>query len=201
MFKLKIWLIATLFLGLSACQNTSITNVWSEANPKPYASMVVMVTYPEENIRRTIEDKLVSALIKSNVNASAFYRLYPNEQNFDGSELSTLFKNRSVQSVLTIKQIKLEHRVNIQTLPSFGFYGYGSFYGNNWHGYTEPIVTPYTVAKLEINLWDAQTQKLVWSASSEATNPDQITATAENLAKTTVKSLQQQGWVIAPIKK
>lgn len=205
MFKLliksKVWLLAPLLLGLSACQSTSITNVWSEANPKPYTSMVVMAAYPEENVRRTIEDKLVNALIESNVDASAFYRLYPNVENFDESELKTLFKNSSAQSVLTIKQIKLEHRVNIQTLPSFGFYGYGPFYGNGWYGYTEPIVTPYTVAKLEINLWDIQTQKLVWSASSEATNPDKIAATAESLAKTTIKSLQKQGWIMTPAKK
>lgn len=191
--KGKIWLICSLVLTLTACQSTQITNIWSEIPAKPFKSMMVMAAYSEENVRRTIEDKVVKTLEGSGVSALAFYRLYPAVQNLQEPKLRTLVKNSKVQSVLTIRQIHLEQRIRIQSMPSF--YGYGQFYRNGWYG-TEPIAIPYTVAILEINLWDTQTGKLVWSASSEAMNPNQIGSTAKSLAQTTVKALQKQGWIM-----
>lgn len=198
--KGKLWLITGILLSVTACQSTSITNSWSEANPKPYHSMIVVAAYSEENVRRTIEDKLVKALAENNVEASAFYRLHPNVQSFDETELRNLLKEAQAASILTIKQIQLDQRVHVQNLPSFGYYGYGLFYGNGWYGYNDPIVTPYIVAELEINLWDTKTGKLMWSASSEASNPTQIASTADSLAKTTIQRLQKQGWLETPAK-
>ncbi len=77
---------------------------------------------------------------------------------------------------------------------------YGSFYEYYFY-YSPAMYTPgnYETDKtyyIEINLYDADTEKLVWSSQSETTNPSSIESVAPYFAKTVVDQLIKDGMII-----
>ena len=74
--------------------------------------------------------------------------------------------------------------------------GYGGYYGRfyGYYSYYNPVMYDpgyYATDKnyyIEMNLYDAQTEALVWSAQSETTNPSSI----ESFSKTFAQSVEYQ---------
>ena len=60
--------------------------------------------------------------------------------------------------------------------------------------YTEPWIQPKYVS-LESNLYDINTEKLIWLASSETVDPEPVNEIVESLCKEVMKSLRKNGLI------
>ena len=95
-----------------------------------------------------------------------------------------------------IYTLSLHDALPISTV-SFGFYG--GFY--NYYNYRYPAVYDpgyYTQDKtyfLETNLYDAETEKLLWSAQSRTYNPIDIDSFSEEFAGIIVARLKKEGLI------
>jgi len=76
---------------------------------------------------------------------------------------------------------------------SYYAYGYSSFYSPGYY-------TDDKIYYFEANLYDAQTEKLVWSAQSKTYNPSSIDSFLDEYVEALSKQLAKDGVVKAPAK-
>ena len=80
---------------------------------------------------------------------------------------------------------------------------YGGYYGRftGYYSYYNPVMYDpgyYATDKnyyLEINLYDAKTEELVWSAQSETTNPTSIETFSNSFSQLVVNQLIKDGLI------
>ena len=171
-------------LLLTACATTDLTSSWKDPSyqHQPRTILVVAMTRKPIN-KRIIEDEFVRQLKARGTDALASYTLMPDEKQGDREFIAKTMKDHGAEAVLISRMARKK------TVHTFvpGRLTYPPSYYNNWRDYygygAQTVYTPgYTVedeyAVMEVNLYDAGSEKLIWSASSETeiegTNSGQI---------------------------
>jgi hypothetical protein len=210
MKKQYIQLAAMLLIFLSACSpSTRITGSWVDpsARQRPINNRSVFIASLTRNIevRTKLETALAAQATARNIRAvrsidtfsPEFYTSLPSKQ-----ALLSKIQGTGVTSILTVTLIKQESQQryvrgtsNYMPYPAFGWYG--GFY--NYYNYMYPTMYDpgyYVTDKtyfLESNLYDAQTEKLIWSAQSETVNPGSIDAFVKEYPKVLVGQMIKDG--------
>jgi len=186
-------LIIGLFIAMliTACATTKLTSVWKDQSyqKKPLKIMVIGIARKPVN-KRIFEDEFVRQLQELGTNAIAGYTVLPDLQQPDYGVIADKMKEYGADAVL------ITRLVNKKTLKT---YVPGTVYNPpvdyyNWRDYHrygyQAVYTPgYTVedeyAVVETNLYDAGTEKLVWSVSSET----EIRGTDQSLIKSFIRTM------------
>jgi len=165
---LRLTLVATIASG---CASTRLVNTWQDpkySGPSLTRIMVIDVT-KQAGIRRTFEDEFVRQLDAKGVRAVASYTLIPEDGAVAKERLAEAVKESGVQSVLITRLVRVETQTQIYAgsypPPYYGFYGYYSW---AWVGYYDPPqIYTYDVVIAETNLFDASSDTLIWSGTTE----------------------------------
>lgn len=96
--------------------------------------------------------------------------------------------------VTRLLRVDQREQVHEAATPYLGFYG---FYNRAWMAYSAPVVTRYKVAVMESKLWSADGQRLLWSALTESSDPDDLERTTRDFAKVVGEALARQGLIPA----
>lgn len=201
-----------ILLLLSACSpSTRITGSWVDptARTRPVDNRSVFLASLTRNIelRTKLENSLAAAASTRNIKtvrsvdtfSPEFYEHLPSKQ-----QLLSKIQGTNVTSILTISLIKQESeqryiRGTTQYMPyrSFGWYGgFYSYYNNMYSNMYDPgyYVTD-KIYFMESNLYDASTEKLIWSAQSETVNPGSIDAFVKEYPKVLMAQLIKDGLI------
>jgi hypothetical protein len=201
---------ALLIIFLSACSpSTRITGSWVDpaARQRPINDRSVFIASLTRNIevRTKLESSLAAQAAARNIKAvrsvdtfsPEFYQTLPSKQT-----LLSKIQGTGVTSILTVTLIKKASqqryvRGNTQYMPYRSFGWYGGFY--NYYNFMYPTmydpgyyVTDQTYF-LESNLYDASTEKLIWSAQSETVNPGSIDAFVKEYPKVLLSQMVKDG--------
>lgn len=207
--KLKNILYLSIFsLLLTACgTNTAIVGSYTspEAAEKAYDN--IMVTGLTRNIlpREVVETQTVNALRRNDVEASHSMDLISEHMNFDDQQVKDSVINavdeRGFDAYLVVTLLDKETETtyvpgNTSYAPLPGYPHYQNYWGYYTHNY-RVVYEPgyYTVDQLyymEANLFDAETEELVWSAQTRSYDPGSIQALADDLARTIASELESQ---------
>jgi hypothetical protein len=72
-----------------------------------------------------------------------------------------------------------------------GFYG---FYGSAWgYDYVPPMAVATTVITLETDVFDAAKLEMVWSGTTQTTNPTTINQEMRGFARIVIDAMAQRG--------
>ena len=192
---------------LCSCASVSVVDTWRNPNISParlQKVLVVSITRKDAN-RKVYEDMLISELSRHGVQAVAGYTLIPSNGKPDSVVLDRAVKQAQAQAVLTVQTIKVEQRTTIdpgfvdpypgrwypEAFPTWDLYGY---YGSMSH-YGPAYVSTYDIATMQVNLFDASSGKLIWAATLRSSEPENVTAVGQDLARKVVKSLAKQGLI------
>ncbi len=197
--------------GLMACTSpTRITGSWvdPEAKGQPKENKRVFIASLSRNmeVRTKLEAALAAEAMKRNIVAVKstdyfspdFYQELPSKDNLLGK-----IKQTGVDAILTVSLIDQENESRYvpgsnrlyAPFPRFRWYGGFYSYYNYWYprlydpGY---YVTDKTYF-LESNLFDAATEKLIWSAQSETVNPGSIDNFVRDYPKKLVAQMVKDG--------
>ncbi|WP_114240841.1 hypothetical protein [Dyella sp. C9] len=185
-------LLITFSLVLAACAtNVSITNQWRDtAWPGPPATHVVVVGISRsDTMRHVFEDTFAQQLQAAGVQASASYTQIPAGSS-GGVQLRDLVKNSGAQAVLVTRVQRVEQKVNVTSSgPMYG--GFWGWYGGAWA--STPDVTQYDVVTLETSVWDARSEKLVWTVTTQAIGTKNVAKATTELAQTLIPKLKTDG--------
>jgi hypothetical protein len=189
-----------LALGFAACATTSVKAVWKdEAYQNQPKKVLVISMFKNETARRMVEDEFRKHLRYRGIDSAPGYEVFP------GSELPTketiVEKVRSdgFDSLLLIRLIdtRTEQRT-ITTgpttyapahygMPMTGYYnqGYQAYYSSTYQ-----VEDRY--ATVQSNFYDAATERLVWTATSDTWLADSDQKTVKTFVSVMMESLQKQ---------
>lgn len=204
-------LLLMLLSLLSACgSNTRITGSWIDPEVKGHAkenaSVFLASLSRNMEVRTKLENALAAEAAARNIKAvksteyfsPTFYdKLPPREEMLDK------IKQAGVDAILTVSLINKESETRYvpgnnryyTPYPYYrwygGFYSYTNYwYPNMWDaGYYATDKTYF----METNLYDASTEKLIWSAQSETVNPGSIDNFVRDYPKKLVSQLVKDG--------
>lgn len=211
MKKFSILGVFALSALLASCSpSTKIIGSWSSPEKSPTGYDKVLVTGLTESLvnRQAFEEELANSLTEDGINAESSLRLIPlgSAKTDEGmaKALETI-RGAGFDAILTVAL--LDQTSETRYIPgSTNMYFpmmYGGFYGlySGYYGYYNPIISSpgyYTTDKsyyIEVNLYDAQTEALVWSSQSETTNPTNLETFAHTFAGVVVDQMIKDGQI------
>ena len=173
--------VAALSLAmLTSCgPTTQLTSSWSDpafAN-RGYKKVVVVGASPVTTVRRMFEDTFVAELKSRGVEGISSYAVIGENQPIDRDVASARLKEAGVDGVIVTRLIDKES-VETYYPPTYSSVGAPGAYYGGWYsyysvGYTYQSSPGYVaedhIYKIETNLYDVGTDKLIWSGLTETT--------------------------------
>jgi len=214
---MKRWIrLLTVFFGsavLLAMANscgtsTMVTGTWQKpAVTETYDNIMVTALVPTTSSRSAIERSMVANLREEGADASQSIDVIPPrliEEEDKKREIQNTIIRDGFDGVLTITLIDEDTETRyVRGSGMYRPYPYYGFYGNFWGYYDywyprfyEPgYYVENKVYYMETNLYDAQTEDLVWSAQSETYDPIDLESFAEGFSEEIVEELDEQGLI------
>ena len=164
-----------LVFAFGACSTTTLTQVWKDPAIKPdaYKTIVVVAIAKTPARRQLFEDDLAKRLTAHGMKVIKSYDVMTLDEMKDKKGAAETFRNMGAEAVLAGRLVDRK-TVDVSSSTRHVI-AMGHFYGG-WEGYYDTgysyMVSPAQndveeVAKLETNMWDINTKKLVWSALSD----------------------------------
>ena len=187
----------TTFL-LIGCSQTKVTSVWvdQEYQGDGIDGVFVVGVSKDGGLRRIFEDEFVTLFKQRGVKAISSYRLLPDEDLRDEKKLDSKVKESGSDTILMTRLLDI--RKDTQYVPPDYVYAPPSSYYGGWHGYYNRayMVSPghtveYETAVLETNLYDLKTDKLIWSARSDAPADGKVGKHIKDFARSIINQLAE----------
>jgi len=211
MKKTDLFLIAIILFAVASCSpSTKILGSWTSPSTPSEGYSSVFVTAITENIvnRSVFENDLDAILNAKNVEAESSFDIIPagyKATEGDKERVLSEIKATGAEAVLTVAL--LDQTSETRYVPGTTTYspmGYGGYYGRfyGYYSYYNPVMYDpgyYTTDKnfyLEINLYDINTEELVWSAQSETTNPSSIETFSAAFSEIVVAQMLKDGVIV-----
>ena len=184
-------LLLTTFL-LTGCSQTKVTSVWvdQEYEGDGIDDVFVVGVTKDGGLRRIFEDEFVTLFKQRGVKAISSYRLLPDEDLRDEKKLDSKVKESGSDTILMTRLLDI--RKDTQYIPP------SYVYSGGWHGYYNRayMVSPgyteeYETAMLETNLYDLKTDKLIWSARSDAPTDGKVGKHIKDFARSIINQLAE----------
>ncbi|MEN2281191.1 hypothetical protein AAGF08_03570 [Algoriphagus sp. SE2] len=204
-----IFTFLILAILVSCSPSTKIIGSWTGPNTpsEPYKS--IFVTGITENLvaRQTFENDIDAQLEARKVTAvSSFDIIPPGFRATEENKEATLKAIREGGSDAILTVALLDQTSETRYVPGTTMYSpmsYGGYYGRfyGYYSYYNPVMYDpgyYATDKnyyLEMNLYDANTEQLVWSAQSETTNPSSIETFSRSFSELVVNQLIKDGLI------
>jgi hypothetical protein len=203
-------IIVTLFslillLSLAACipKGSKITSSWVDPAQNGYGAdnILVMGVSRSETRLKLFENVFVDEFKKVDVQAMASYKVIGNVPDPDRKIIEAAVKKTGASSVLFTRV--LDRKSETQTYPGTvhfmpgGFYtGMYGYYDFTYRAvYTPPSAITNKTVRLETNLYDVATAKLIWSAQSESINPELLRTDFEKFVDVLIVDMKKNGVV------
>jgi hypothetical protein len=184
-------LVLTTFL-LTGCSQTKVTSVWvdQEYEGDGIDDVFVVGVTKDGGLRRIFEDEFVTLFKQRGVKAISSYRLLPDEDLRDEKKLDSKVIESGSDTILMTRILDI--RKDTQYIPP------DYVYTGGWHGYYNRayMVSPghtveYETAVLETNLYDLKTDKLIWSARSDAPTDGKVGKHIKDFARSIINQLAE----------
>lgn len=196
--------IFVIFLVSSCASPTVITSTWEKNDlVQDYDNIMVVALTATEESRTVLEHKLVEELQEEkDVQAKPGSGTLPPRlvnNNDEKAKILDNIKAEGIDGVLTVAVIGQDTETRyVPTSAMYNPKGLYPYYGTLWnyYDYVYPQLEGYyTLNKIffiESNLYDAQSEELVWSAQSETYSPADLEVFAEDFADEIVDQLNDQ---------
>ena len=191
--KLKNLLLTTFTVLLFSCGSTTkITGAWTnkeELQDKSYKSVFIAVLNSKVQVKNMLENELAFRAkqrgVKATMSHDVFIQTFSKENMPEKETLLSEIQKTGSETIFTVSL--LDKETSTRYVPGStsyyapygaGFGYYGGFYG--YYSTIYPMVYEpgyYTTDKtyyVESNLYDVQTEKLLWSAQSKTVNPSNL---------------------------
>lgn len=194
---MKRVLMVFLVMLLSGCASNKI--FWSHADPsfseRIKEPVLIIGIAHRETVRKLYEDALVDSFGEKNISCIAGYKMMEQKGLVKHADIIEAVKQSEVASVLVTR---LEDVNNSTTYSLASGKMYDTLDGleqNALFFNPHPQVTNSQTTKMQLQsrLYDVESRKLIWSATSESKNPVMTKKYIKNLTDVTVKDIKKSG--------
>ena len=197
----RVFLLLTAPLLLYSCASTSLTSTWhdqSYAGNNSLRDVLVIAVTEEETSRRLYEDGFVTKLGESGVRGIPSYSLQVSDIEPTKQAVQTAVAMADARYVLITRHLSTDKKQHYSPPePIYVDPYYSSMHRYYPLAYREVRYRPgytYTVTtvSIESNLYDAQTEKLIWSAQSKSVDPNMSKSFFDGLVDVFAKDLKEK---------
>lgn len=206
-FYVKIMGLVLMSALISSCATTSLVDTWRnpELAIQRHHKLLLVYISKNEATSRLYEDVLAGELNQKGVETVAGYTLFPELKKINGQTMTKGVHESGADAMLTMQTIRVEKHFNVQpgyedVYPDYWYPGafprwdmYGYFDG--YHYYEPPTITTYEIAEIQVNLFDAQSGKLLWAATIKTSEPGNTVSVSKELAAIVVRTLSREGLI------
>ena len=191
--------VAMLIFFLVSCASTKLTSVWNDAKYDGSLHNVMVVGVSENAKKRKVfEDVFVEAFKKNGVKAISSMDVIPSEAALDKDNIKGAALKHGAEAILVTSLIQAgmstKHgpRHGAPTRRHYGQYSqFGTYYGMvSMHRNMADYSSRKMRVSLQNNLYDTDTEKLIWSATSESVEPKTVREIVEQLSGPVMKNLR-----------
>jgi len=202
--SLRVCAVCALLPLLAACAQFQIVGTWR--NPKVvehphFSSVVVLATVRETTTRRIFEDSFVGLARARGILATQGYTVVEESQTTTPQEVEEGVRRSGAQA--TIVATVIRKSVTSQTGPTYTVngppvweMGFGGFYAEGWLEWSPSSTTTTMMVQLRLNVYDAASQQLAWSAITNAVSEDKLSTEIDTIAKLFFDALWSRGIIV-----
>ena len=197
-------LIVSAAVVLTSCANTKISQSWVEPeNKKVYDNLLIIGIADSEQNRRAYESRFVDALQGDGIEAEASYRLLKSGTRIERKTVTEAIKGTGIQGVVATHLVAVDeetiYRPSVDYMPVYGRGYYGGLYSYYPHVntyVTQPgYYTTHETYTIETNLYDVESEELIYSARSRTFAPDSVDEVIADLTKLLIKDMKEKGLI------
>ncbi|MFW5820645.1 MAG: hypothetical protein ACOCWA_05105 [Bacteroidota bacterium] len=207
-YSAKLTSIVLSIVILNSCGTTStvITGSWERTGiEKKYNKLVVEAFTPQEEVEEALELQMMVKLQEKGISALRHKEPLPPgpvENDKDKEEVMDNMQENGADGILTISIIDKESESRYVPGPSpYAPYPrypyYGSFWGyyDYWYPYFygPGYYTLESVYYIETNLFDAESEDLIWSAQSKTYEHVNLETFSKDYAEEVVEEMMEDG--------
>lgn len=180
MKKIAYCLLAgLLWLLISSCAATTVRGTWRDSSyTLPVRKVLIVGILNNETNRRIFEDEFCQRLQRYGVEAIASYPSFSVDELQDRHSISEKIKRQGFDTMLISKITGIQSKEAIipgrtyfmgnRYEPPYFHNRWYDYYDRSYDVYPEPYqVEEYKVITMENNLYNTETEKLIWSLISE----------------------------------
>lgn len=192
-------LLCGMLSGCASGPSTKLVSAWQLQgyNSTGFRTVLVVGVSREGGRRRTFEDAFCYQLKGRGVTAIPSYTLIPEDGQASNDKLEAAIRESGAQGVLTTRMLGTNTKVDYnqglyQAVPVYvdSFYGY---YGTAYAYTYVPMAETTTVVTLETDVFDATTLKMVWSGTTQTTDPTSLRQEMAAFAKVIIDEMAKRG--------
>jgi hypothetical protein len=204
---------AFLTLSLISCASTTLVDTYKDKAYEGRMLESVMVVAITENVRnRTVfEGRFSDEFKRRGIQSIPSTDVIPSDEDATKDAIKAAAVDKEMNAVLVTHLVAVEEKEVYNPPPYSTYWGphgtlgpHGNFgpYYSNVYGYVHAggYYTKHKLVRLETNIYDTESEKLIWSASSETFEPGSANKTIEDLCKVIMKKLTDDK-MIGPAKK
>ena len=200
--KLLRNLFIIFLLSLVACSSTKLTGIYKDRDYAGGYLKSVMIVGVSDNLkkRRLFEDTFAEQFKKTGIEAFSGVVVIPEGKKLNKETIKGAAENLGAETVLVTHLVGIEEK-EIYVPPSYDYMSshhdhLGTYY-YSVHQYTQTpgYYIDHKYVRLESNLYETKTEKLIWSASSETLDPKSVNALIESLCKKVMESLKDNNLI------
>ncbi|MFC1856515.1 hypothetical protein ACFL9U_00625 [Thermodesulfobacteriota bacterium] len=198
LFKTLIIFSIVIFVS---CASTELTNVHKA---KEYTGGVLknvmivgVANTPQE--REMFEEHFAESFISRGVEAVASFAVLPKDEELKKDMIKNKAEELGIGAIFVTHLIGVEEKeiyyspADTASPPSY-YDNFGHYYNNAfWYHRYAGYYTTHEAVKLESNLYETQTEDLIWTAASETLDPKDAKQVIESLSKKVMKNLRKNG--------
>jgi hypothetical protein len=200
----KITLALGMVLLVSSCANTKISQSWVEPDhKKEYKNLLIIGIAESEQNRRAYESNFVEDLKTIGIEAEASYKLIKSNQKIDRATVGKAIEGLGIDAVIVTHLLAVDeetiYRPTMDYMPMYG----GAYYGGLYTYYphvntyvTSPgYYTTHETYTIETNLYDVESEELVWSARTRTFAPESADEVIVDLTKLLINDLADKNLI------
>ncbi|WP_375585517.1 hypothetical protein [Cyclobacterium xiamenense] len=209
MKKLSILTGVLLLLLTSCAPSVRIIGSWTSPEKKTtegYSSLFVTALTQNILARQTVEAQLEETIRSQGVSVTGSFTVIPpgfKSEEADKEKILEEIRKLGSEAILTVtlldqtSETRYVPGTTVYAPMGIGFRGrFWSYYGTyNPYMYDPGYYTTDKNYYLEANLYDTETEQLVWSCQSETTNPSSLEKFSTSFAKAVVEQLLRDGLI------
>jgi hypothetical protein len=181
---------------LGACASARPVMEWQDdAFSGAIDNLMVIAVVEDKALRRSVEDAYVDKFSELALTATPGYVLLPDIELLSRETVEAAIEDLDIDAVMVTRLVGVEE-VEQYHPPSYYDY-YDRYFLYTVPSSTQGYYTSFTLLKLETNLYDTASAKLVWSLQSESMESPAPEDLIEGQVALTVERLAARG-LIAP---
>ena len=195
---------------LASCANTKISQSWVEPdNTKSYKDLLIIGIGESEQNRRAYESHFIEELRARGVEAEASYKLIKSNEKIDRDTVTKAIEGMGMDGVIVTHMVAVDEETIYRPTTGYGYGGYGGIgYGGGYYGgmysyyphvnsyvHNPGYYTTHETYTLETNLYDIESEELVWSARSRTFSPESVQEVIVDLTKLLINDLEDKNLI------